>query len=87
MSRIEYDLRPGKDSCGHCNADYDEKGACQCDGHGNPIGSHGICEYCHDYIMDDGCSCDGFGHSLDEKGNAIYPKPGCDCVCCQQEEV
>jgi hypothetical protein len=33
------------------------------------------------------CTCDGFGHRVDDQGNAIYPKPGCNCVYCQQEEV
>lgn len=60
------DLRTGVDYCGYCKSGYDENGACQCDGHGNPKGSYGKCGYCHDYLMEqaDGsykCSCDGFG--------------------------
>ncbi len=87
MSRIEYDLRPGKDYCGYCKADYDEQGKCNCNGRGAPVESIGECGYCHNYIFPDvGCGCDGFGHSLDDQGNAIYPKPGCDCQQCQWAE-
>ena len=41
MSRIEYDLRPGKDYCGYCKADYDEQGKCNCNGRGAPVESIG----------------------------------------------
>lgn len=48
--------------CGYCKCD-----PCRCDGHSGPVGNHGKCGYCGDYIMDEdeqhpyGCSCDGFG--------------------------
>lgn len=29
------------------------------------------------------CTCDGFGHNVDEQGNAIYPKTGCECQWCE----